>query len=160
VYILSGWEGSASDSVVYQSARATDFKIPDNKYYLADTGYLNTDNLLSPYRGVRYHLKEWGGDNRFDRLIFRYLCINVCRPQNPKELFNLRHARLRNVIERIFGVLKKRFRVLLVAQEYPFATQTQIISAVALLHNFIIMNDPDKNSILDDVEPEASLDDS
>jgi hypothetical protein len=48
----------------------------------------------------------------------------------------------------------------LVAQEYPFATQTQIISAVALLHNFIIMNDPDEISILDDIEPEASLDDS
>jgi hypothetical protein len=73
VYVLSGWEGSASDSVVYQSAREKDFKIPSGKYYLADAGYPNTDALLSPYRGVRYHLKEWGAitrDNRCDRLSF------------------------------------------------------------------------------------------
>lgn len=30
------------------------------------------------------------------------------KPKNPKELFNLRHSSLRNVIERIFGVAKKR----------------------------------------------------
>ena len=59
VYMLSGWEGSASDSHVYQDARATDFIIPETKYYLADAGYPNTDSLLAPYRGVRYHLKEW-----------------------------------------------------------------------------------------------------
>jgi DDE superfamily endonuclease len=160
VYVLSGWEGSASDSVVYQNAKDTDFKIPDRKYYLADAGYPNTDSLLAPYRGVRYHLKEWGGrDNRCDHLMFCYLCINVCRPRNKEELFNLRHARLRNVIERIFGVLKKRFKVLLVAQEYSFVTQTQLISAVAFLHNFIISNDPDEISI-DDIETEGSWDDT
>ena len=49
VYILSGWEGSASDSLVYQDARAMDFQIPDEKYYLADAGYPNTDALLAPY---------------------------------------------------------------------------------------------------------------
>jgi hypothetical protein len=60
VYVLPGWEGSASDSVVFQDARATDFQIPDGKYYLGDSGYPNTDALLVPYRSVRYHLKEWG----------------------------------------------------------------------------------------------------
>src|SRR6266852_3442263 len=49
VYILSGWEGSASDSLVYQDARATNFQIPKGKYYLADTGYPNTDSLLASY---------------------------------------------------------------------------------------------------------------
>jgi DDE superfamily endonuclease len=49
VYILSGWEGSASDSAVYEDARATDFRIPEGKYYLADAGYPNTDALLAPY---------------------------------------------------------------------------------------------------------------
>ena len=67
VYILSGWEGSASDSLVYQDARTTDFQVPDRKYYLADAGYPNSDSLLAPYRGVRYHLKEWG--NSRDRCI-------------------------------------------------------------------------------------------
>ena len=69
VYILSGWEGSTSDSLVYQDARATDFHIPEGKYYLADAGYPNTDALLVPYRGVRYHLREWGNSRD------RYVCI-------------------------------------------------------------------------------------
>jgi hypothetical protein len=34
------------------------------------------------------------------------------RPVNKEELFNLRHAQARNVIERIFEVLKKRWDIL------------------------------------------------
>jgi hypothetical protein len=52
VYVLSGWEGSASDSLVYQSARETTFQIPEGKYYFGDAGYPNTDGLLAPYRGM------------------------------------------------------------------------------------------------------------
>ena len=59
-YILSGWEGSAADSQVYDDARRTDFAIRPGKYYLADAGFPACDHLLVPYRGVRYHLKEWG----------------------------------------------------------------------------------------------------
>ena len=33
VYVLSGWEGSASDSLVYQNARETTFQILKGKYY-------------------------------------------------------------------------------------------------------------------------------
>ncbi|KAI3701264.1 hypothetical protein L2E82_45915 [Cichorium intybus] len=47
-------------------------------------------------RGVRYHLKEY----------------STRAPENSKELFNLRHASLRNAIERAFGVLKKRFPII------------------------------------------------
>jgi hypothetical protein len=38
--------------------------------------------------------------------------------------------------------LKKRFKVLLLAQEYSFATQSQLVSALAALHNFIIIHNP------------------
>ena len=62
VYVLSGWEGSASDSRVFQDTRVSDFRIPPNRYYLGDAGYANSDAVLVPYRGVRYHLKEWGPD--------------------------------------------------------------------------------------------------
>jgi hypothetical protein len=60
LYILPGWEGSAPDTRVYEDARKTDFKVPRDRYYLADAGYGSSDALLVPYRGVRYHLKEWG----------------------------------------------------------------------------------------------------
>jgi hypothetical protein len=49
VYVLPGWEGSASDSLVYQDARTTDLQIPEGKFYLADAGFPNTDGLLAPY---------------------------------------------------------------------------------------------------------------
>ncbi|XP_041990546.1 uncharacterized protein LOC121741727 [Salvia splendens] len=29
-------------------------------YYLCDNGYANSNGFLTPFRGVRYHLKEWG----------------------------------------------------------------------------------------------------
>lgn len=93
------------------------------KYYLVDAGYANSTSFLAPYRGVRYHLKEYA---------------HGCQaPQNAKELFNHRHSSLRNAIERIFGVLKKRFPILKIAQAYPIATQTKIVLAMCTLQNFL-----------------------
>jgi len=63
LYVLSGWEGSAADSLVFHNARFTSFPIPQGKYYLADAGFPLCDQLLVPYRGVRYHLAEWGRAN-------------------------------------------------------------------------------------------------
>jgi DDE superfamily endonuclease len=60
VYMLSGWEGSAADAALYNDARQTNFTIPIGKYYLADAGFAHCDELLVPYRGIRYHLSEWG----------------------------------------------------------------------------------------------------
>lgn len=59
-YVLSGWEGSAADSTMYHDARLTDLPIPPGKFFLADAGFPACDSLLVPYRGVRYHLAEWG----------------------------------------------------------------------------------------------------
>ena len=60
LYIISGWEGSAADATMFMHARLMDFKIPHGKYYLADAGFALCNTLLVPYRGVRYHLAEWG----------------------------------------------------------------------------------------------------
>lgn len=86
--------------------------------------------------------------------ILFHLYIIDYRPRDYRELFNLRHARLRNAIERIFGVLKRRFRVLVSAQEYSLAVQVQLVPATAVLHNFIITHDPDDISLdEEDTEP-------
>src|SRR5882724_13704124 len=58
-YILSWWEGSASDDGVYHDAQVHDLSIPEGKYYLADAGYPLCDALLVPFQGVHYHLREW-----------------------------------------------------------------------------------------------------
>ncbi|KAH9086350.1 hypothetical protein LEN26_020207 [Aphanomyces euteiches] len=125
VYVLAGWEGSASDARVLSDAQmAKGFTIPNGKVYLGDAGYGLRTNLLTPYRGVRYHLREWSNGNT--------------RPQNSKELYNLRHAQLRNWIERIFGVLKKRFRILESPPEYPFSCQVDLVYSLCALHNLIM----------------------
>jgi hypothetical protein len=146
-YILAGWEGAANDGRVLEDALQKGFTIPTDKYYLADAGYGLTPNFLTPYRGVRYHLKEFAQGTQ--------------RPQNAKEIFNLRHASLRNAIERIFGVLKKRFPILKKQCEYKLGTQVKLVKALCCLHNFIRINggldeyynqatDSEPNSIDDD----------
>ena len=83
----------------------------------------------------------------------------IARPRDYKELFNLRHARLRNTIERIFDVLKKRYKVLLLAQEYHITTQSHIVSAVAALHNFIRVHDPSE-VLTEEDEIDPNVDDT
>ena len=58
-------------------------------------------------------------------------------PQDAKELFNLRHSSLRNAIERVFGVIKKRFPILKNTSSHSFDTITDVIIACCILHNFI-----------------------
>jgi hypothetical protein len=77
------------------------------------------------------------------------LYIN-CRPKNKEELFNLRHSSARNIIERIFGVLKRRYRILLLAPEYSMHIQARIPAALCALHNFISIHDPTEEVIYDD----------
>ncbi|KAL0344292.1 UNVERIFIED_CONTAM: hypothetical protein Sangu_1316600 [Sesamum angustifolium] len=98
-------------------------------YYLCDNGYVNADDFLTPYRGVRYHLREW------DR--------SAGGSQNKEELFNLKHSSARNVIERTFKLLKVRWGILRSQSFYP-DVQSKIIIACCLLHNFI------RNEMLED----------
>jgi hypothetical protein len=59
VYILAGWEGSAHDGRVLSDAQSRQgFNTIKGKYWLGDAGYGNSEFIMSPYRGVRYHLKE------------------------------------------------------------------------------------------------------
>ena len=58
------------------------------------------------------------------------------KPRNKEELFNLHHASAWNIIECIFGVLKRCFRILLIAPEYNLDIQA--------LHNFIRTHDADE----------------
>ncbi|CAD6202911.1 unnamed protein product [Miscanthus lutarioriparius] len=125
-FISSGWEGSASDAGVLRSALGKGFTVPAGKFYLVDGGYANTPSFLAPYRGVKYHLSE-----------FRRRGQRRNAYANYKELFNHRHAILRNHIERAFGVLKKRFPILKVGTHYPIESQVMIPASAAVFHNII-----------------------
>ena len=49
-----------TDSRVWADALAKGFSAPAGFYYLADSGFSHCPELLIPFRGVRYHLQEWG----------------------------------------------------------------------------------------------------
>ena len=66
------------------------------------------------------------------------------RPTNADELFNLWHAMARNIIERIFGVLKRCFCILVYPAEIDMDLQARIPAALAAIHNFIRIHDPDE----------------
>ncbi|GJU45338.1 Myb/SANT-like domain, harbinger transposase-derived nuclease domain protein [Tanacetum coccineum] len=59
------------------------------------------------------------------------------RALNSKEKFNHSHAKLRNVIERAYGVLKTRFPILKRMTPFSLTTQRNITIACFALHNFI-----------------------
>ena len=58
-------------------------------------------------------------------------------PTNANENFNYWHSQLRNVIERVFGMVKHHFVILRGCIPFPFDTQVKIVSTCFLLYNFI-----------------------
>lgn len=60
IYTETGWEGSVTDARLWEEAHSNGLDIPHEKYLLGDAGFPSCKELLVPYRGVRYHLAEWG----------------------------------------------------------------------------------------------------
>lgn len=131
IYAFTGWEGSAADARVLRDAihRQNGVKVPRGQYYICDNGYGNVEGFLTPYRKVRYHRDAWGNGS--------------IGPQNYKEFFNAKHCSSRNVIERAFGLLKRRWAILRSPSFYPLKVQNRIIMACILMHNFIRSEMPD-----------------
>ncbi|CAO2177825.1 unnamed protein product [Urochloa humidicola] len=125
-FVLAGYPGSAHDMTIFQCALDEyGYRFPHppaGKYYLVDSGYPNRTGYLSPYKGTKYHIQEYQNANE---------------PRGKKELFNYAHSSLRNVIERSFGVLKMKWRILRGIPCYPPDTQSKIVLACCALHNFI-----------------------
>ncbi|KAI7939602.1 hypothetical protein MJO29_014338 [Puccinia striiformis f. sp. tritici] len=134
VYLLAGWEGSAHDGTVLADALTKEFSIPEGRFYLADAGYGLQKGILTPYRATQYHLKEQAAAG--------------LRPENAKELYNLRHASLRNM--------------------HSIHQQVQLIYALAVVWNFLRRHDqiddddylhaePEESSSRSQAQPEAAL---
>ena len=127
VFVLLGWEGSAHDRRVLSDAQSRhNFNTPKGKYQLGDAGYGNSAYVIALYRSVRCHLKEQRQAN--------------LKLQNAKELFNLLYASLRNVVKRIFGVTKQKFKILGIGTEYSVDTQVHLVLSLLGLYNFISLH--------------------
>jgi len=66
---------------------------------MVDVGYVLESGYMGPFRNTRYHLYD-----------FRGVPIET---MSRRDKFNLTHSRLRNVVERTFGVLKTGGRFLM-----------------------------------------------
>ena len=93
---------------------------------MVDSGYPNRQGYLAPYKGTKYHLQE-----------FRLGTM----PRGIRETFNYAHSSIRNAVERSFGVLKNKWRMLKGIPSFPLQKQTKIIVACMTLHNFVSEND-------------------
>ena len=65
-------------------------------------------------------------------------------------MFNLRHSSLRTTVERAFGTLKNRFKVLANRPYFSYSTQVKLVIACYAVHNWILDNGP--NEIIYDEE--------
>jgi hypothetical protein len=71
-YVLTCWEGSANDGRILGDVRTKGFPDVPGEFFVADGGFGLIETILTPYRGVPYHIKEFRG-------------ANDGRPRNAKE---------------------------------------------------------------------------
>jgi hypothetical protein len=124
-----------------------------------------------PASELSYHIKEYittslNGAVQDFGLSYHYPSYFTANheldsPTNVEELFNLCHSSACNIIKRIFGIMKNQFTILAVAPHYSMDVQACFTPALAAIHNFIWLYDPDE--ILDliaeaeDAQPGAQI---
>lgn len=113
--LVVNWPGSAHDSRIFSESRLIS-RLETGMYrgfLLGDNGYACRSFILTP----------------------------LLAPRTDKERrYNASHIRTRNLIERTFGILKRRFAVLSIPVRTKLANTKNIIVACAVLHNIAIMN--------------------
>ena len=121
---------------------------------------------MVPYRGVRYHLKEQRlASQKYVSLYDIIIILIVILGQRMQRSFLIYATPLlRNAIERTFGVLKRKFKILKIAPEYNIETQMDIIIALTALFNFTRIRDgnrvdnyiniTDREEIIEDIQPD------
>ena len=129
---FTGYPGSVHDSrVLLNSPVYLQAKYPPNSYYLlGDSGYpciMDPISIVTPFKH---------------------------QPTPDQIQFNICHARGRSIVERTFGMLKKRWRTLFRRPlETNVKNSVKIIAVCAMLHNICIDNNdlinPDVNYLED-----------
>ncbi|XP_050557727.1 putative nuclease HARBI1 isoform X1 [Spodoptera frugiperda] len=134
--IVARWPGSVHDSTIFNNSRVK---------HLMNSGQLGRCCLLGD-RG--YGLKQ-------------YLLTPLADPRTAAEkLYNESQIRTRNVVERTFGVWKRRFPCIGSQLRVKLENVQPIIVSTAILHNICIMNREDLptcESVPDSIESESNI---
>ena len=113
--IVARWPGSTHDSRIFENSNIAE-KLRDgvlDGILLGDSGYACRAYLLTP----------------------------ILKPKNAGEVrYNTAHRRTRCVIERCFGLLKRRFPCLHLGLRTALPNTLVIIVATAVLHNFALIH--------------------
>ena len=126
--IISSWPGSTHDSRIFKMS---------NLHAL-----LKIDHQEGTYR----HLL---GDSGYPCL--KYLLTPILNPTTDKEKrYNSAHIKIRNTVERSFGVLKRRFACLSEKARTELETTKKLIMSCAILHNIAI---DQRIPLLDKLQP-------
>ncbi|KAK5649344.1 hypothetical protein RI129_000373 [Pyrocoelia pectoralis] len=114
--VVARWPGSSHDSTIFNNSHLrAEFEqnIYPNCAILGDSGYYLRTYLMTP----------------------------LLEPRTERQqLYNQSHIRTRNVIERTFGVWKRRFPVLAYGCRLKIETLLSVIISTAILHNIAIDN--------------------
>ncbi|XP_055855004.1 putative nuclease HARBI1 [Episyrphus balteatus] len=127
--IVTRWPGSTHDSLIFSNS-AIKYQFDNGRFrngiLLGDGGYFSNDYLMTPLND----------------------------PQTRAErLYNESQIRSRNVVERCFGVWKRRFPVLSIGMRCSLPLVQDVIVATAVLHNMAI----DKNEDEPPEDPEVYM---
>lgn len=126
--IVARWPGATNDRLIFNNSRlkaALDQGIFGNSFILGDSGYTLSEHVLIPVQEPRTR-----GEN----------------------LYNESHIRTRNIVERQYGIWKRRFQVLRLEIRLKLETTLAVIVATAVLHNVALSNnDPDPPNDNDEI---------
>ena len=140
IFVQAGGDGAEHDATILRYIeQKNQWPLIGNQTILLDAAYGNSSHKFTPYRSVRYHLREWRhADNR---------------PNSAMELYNLRHSKLRSqAIECAFGILKEKFRIFQQPLEFQRPMiQMMVIYDLFCLHNIILQYEG-KPTHINDVE--------
>lgn len=135
--IVARWPGSTHDSTIFNASRIhARFENGEmrNALLLGDSGYPCSTFLMTPLLQTQ---------------------------TRAEELYNESHIRTRNVIERTFGIWKRRFPVLALGIRLHIQIIQAVIVATGVLHNIAReMNEPDVSCDFDVEQQLQELEDN
>lgn len=111
IRVMARWPGSVHDATIFQHSRLCR-RLEEGEFH---SGILLGDSV--------YPVKK-------------YLLTILLHPTTVAEnRYNDAHIRTRNIVERVFGVWKRRFPVLSLGMRVKMETVQDVIIATAVLHN-------------------------
>ncbi|CAJ0603086.1 unnamed protein product [Cylicocyclus nassatus] len=123
-----GAAGRAGDAGVYRSSAIKEF-LDANDHLFPPTEDLDR---VGP---VQYHILVDGGFGQDLRFVRPYRDAEADTPE--KRRFNSRHSRARRMIESTFGILARRFQILMHPMQVDPARAARIVKALLILHNLL-----------------------